>query len=439
MKYSLPTTATAPFCPSAVSHSVAVPADASPLRKLALFVGPGLLVSVGYMDPGNWATAIEAGSRFGYALLFVVVLASFSGMLLQSLCSRLGIATGRDLAQLSRERYRPGVARGQWLLAELSIVATDLAEVLGAALAFHLLLGVSITTGVVLTAFDTLIVLALQGANFRRLEAIVLGLIATIGACFFVELVLIGPYWPDVAAGLWPSWDTLSSQEPLYLAIGILGATVMPHNLYLHSSVVQTRVSGDDAASKRSAIRFSRLDTIGSLSLALLVNAAILILAAAAFHGSGHTEVVEIQDAYHLLDPLVGGALASFLFGFALLAAGQSSTFTGTIAGQVVMEGFLRAKIPCWQRRLITRGLALVPALIGVLWLGEGAVGKLLVLSQVVLSLQLPFALWPLIRFSSDRGLMGEFVNPRWVSALAWSLFSLISAANLTLLYFWFG
>ncbi|ARC81649.1 divalent metal cation transporter [Pseudomonas aeruginosa] len=439
MKYSLPTTATAPFCPSAVSHSVAVPADASPLRKLALFVGPGLLVSVGYMDPGNWATAIEAGSRFGYALLFVVVLASFSGMLLQSLCSRLGIATGRDLAQLSRERYRPGVARGQWLLAELSIVATDLAEVLGAALAFHLLLGVSITTGVVLTAFDTLIVLALQGANFRRLEAIVLGLIATIGACFFVELVLIGPYWPDVAAGLRPSWVTLSSQEPLYLAIGILGATVMPHNLYLHSSVVQTRVSGDDAASKRSAIRFSRLDTIGSLSLALLVNAAILILAAAAFHGSGHTEVVEIQDAYHLLDPLVGGALASFLFGFALLAAGQSSTFTGTIAGQVVMEGFLRAKIPCWQRRLITRGLALVPALIGVLWLGEGAVGKLLVLSQVVLSLQLPFALWPLIRFSSDRGLMGEFVNPRWVSALAWSLFGLISAANLTLLYFWFG
>ncbi|MBG4597590.1 Nramp family divalent metal transporter [Pseudomonas aeruginosa] len=435
----MPTTATAPFCPSAVSHSVAVPAAASPLRKLALFVGPGLLVSVGYMDPGNWATAIEAGSRFGYALLFVVVLASFSGMLLQSLCSRLGIATGRDLAQLSRERYRPGVARGQWLLAELSIVATDLAEVLGAALAFHLLLGVSITTGVVLTAFDTLIVLALQGANFRRLEAIVLGLIATIGACFFVELVLIGPYWPDVAAGLWPSWDTLSSQEPLYLAIGILGATVMPHNLYLHSSVVQTRVSGDDAASKRSAIRFSRLDTIGSLSLALLVNAAILILAAAAFHGSGHTEVVEIQDAYHLLDPLVGGALASFLFGFALLAAGQSSTFTGTIAGQVVMEGFLRAKIPCWQRRLITRGLALVPALIGVLWLGEGAVGKLLVLSQVVLSLQLPFALWPLIRFSSDRGLMGEFVNPRWVSALAWSLFGLISAANLTLLYFWFG
>ncbi|MGK8707724.1 Nramp family divalent metal transporter [Metapseudomonas otitidis] len=435
--YKLPTTATAPFCPSAVSHSVTIPPGASLGRRLMLFVGPGLLVSVGYMDPGNWATAIEAGSRFGYALLFVVVLASLSGMVLQSLCSRLGIATGRDLAQLCRERYRPGVARGQWLLAELSIIATDLAEVLGAALAFHLLLGVSLTVGVVLTAFDTLIVLALQGANFRRLEAIVLGLIATIGACFFIELLLVRPHWPEVAAGLRPSWEVLSGQEPLYLAIGILGATVMPHNLYLHSSVVQTRVNGEDEASKRSAIRFARFDTIGSLSLALLVNGAILVLAAAAFHGNGHTEVVEIQDAYHLLDPLVGGALASFLFGFALLAAGQSSTFTGTIAGQVVMEGFLQAKIPCWQRRLITRALALAPAIAGVLWLGEGAVGKLLVLSQVVLSLQLPFALWPLIRFTSDRRLMGPFANSLPVALLAWALFGLIALANLTLLYFW--
>ncbi|MDH1162571.1 Nramp family divalent metal transporter [Pseudomonas otitidis] len=414
-----------------------IPPGASLGRRLMLFLGPGLLVSVGYMDPGNWATAIEAGSRFGYALLFVVVLASLSGMVLQSLCSRLGIATGRDLAQLCRERYRPGVARGQWLLAELSIIATDLAEVLGAALAFHLLLGVSLTVGVVLTAFDTLIVLALQGANFRRLEAIVLGLIATIGACFFIELLLVQPYWPEVAAGLRPSWEVLSGQEPLYLAIGILGATVMPHNLYLHSSVVQTRVNGEDEASKRSAIRFARFDTIGSLSLALLVNGAILVLAAAAFHGNGHTEVVEIQDAYHLLDPLVGGALASFLFGFALLAAGQSSTFTGTIAGQVVMEGFLQAKIPCWQRRLITRALALAPAIAGVLWLGEGAVGKLLVLSQVVLSLQLPFALWPLIRFTSDRRLMGPFANSLPVALLAWALFGLIALANLTLLYFW--
>ena len=437
MKFSLPKIATAPFCPPEVAGTIPVDPRAPFFKRVLQFAGPGLLISIGYMDPGNWATAIEAGSRFGYALLFVVVLASLSGMVLQNLCSRLGIATGRDLAQLSRERYSPRVARGQWLLAELSIIATDLAEVLGAALAFHLLLGVSITTGVVLTAFDTLIVLALQGANFRRLEAIVLGLIATIGACFFVELVLIKPYWPEVAAGLKPSWELLSQQEPLYLAIGILGATVMPHNLYLHSSVVQTRVNGSDLASKRSAVRFARLDTIASLSLALLINAAILILAAAAFHRSGHTDVVEIQDAYHLLDPLVGGTLASILFGVALLAAGQSSTFTGTLAGQVVMEGFLQAKIPCWQRRLITRTLALIPALIGVICLGDGAVGKLLVLSQVVLSLQLPFALWPLIRFSSDRELMGAFANSRLTRCLAWSLFGLISLANLTLLYFW--
>jgi manganese transport protein len=356
---------------------------------------------------------------------------------LQNLCSRLGIATGRDLAQLSSERYSHRVGMGQWVLAELSILATDLAEVLGAALAFHLLLGVSITTGVALTAFDTVIVLALQGANFRRLEAIVLGLIATIATCFFIELVLIKPFWPDVVAGLKPSWEMLSNQEPLYIAIGILGATVMPHNLYLHSSVVQTRVNGTSVESKASAIRYARVDTIASLSLALVINAAILILAAAAFHGTGHTDVVEIQDAYHLLDPLVGGAVASVLFGVALLAAGQSSTFTGTIAGQVVLEGFLKAKIPCWQRRLATRGLALIPALIGVIWFGDGAVGKMLVLSQVVLSLQLPFALWPLIRFTSDKQLMGPFVNSRLTKTLAWGLFGLISGANLTLMFFW--
>jgi len=437
VKYRLPTTATAPFCPSAVTDTVAIPANASFARKMMLFVGPGLLISIGYMDPGNWATAIEAGSRFGYSLLFVVVLASLSGMVLQNLCSRLGIATGRDLAQLSAQRYSPNVAKGQWILAELSILATDLAEVLGAALAFHLLLGVSITTGVALTAFDTVIVLALQGANFRRLEAIILGLIVTIATCFFIELVLIKPFWPDVVAGLKPSWDVLSNQEPLYIAIGILGATVMPHNLYLHSSVVQTRVNGTTQAAKASAIKYARVDTIGSLSLALIINAAILILAAAAFHGTGHTAVVEIQDAYHLLDPLVGGTLASVLFGVALLAAGQSSTFTGTIAGQVVLEGFLNAKIPCWQRRLITRGLALIPAFIGVIWFGDGAVGKMLVLSQVVLSLQLPFALWPLIKFTSDKQLMGPFANSSTTKILAWGLFGLISLANLTLMYFW--
>jgi manganese transport protein len=401
------------------------------------FAGPGLLVSIGYMDPGNWATAIEAGSRFGYSLLFVVLLASLAGMVVQCLCSRLGIATGRDLAQLSRERYSTPTARLQWILAEISIIATDLAEVLGCALAFHLLLGCSLSFGIALTAFDTLLVLALQNRGFRRLEAIMLVLVATIGVCFFVELLLIKPYWPDVALGFKPSLSAISDAAPLYLAIGIVGATVMPHNLYLHTSIVQTRMIGKDLASKQDAVKLARIDTIGSLALALLVNAAILILAAAAFHQSGHTDVVDIQDAYHLLDPLVGGALASVLFGVALLASGQSSTFTGTIAGQVIMEGYLNLRIPCWQRRLITRGLALIPAFIGVWLLGDGAIGKLLVLSQVVLSLQLPFALYPLIRMTNDRQLMGPFVN-RWPTRVqAWGLFVLISGANSWLILQW--
>ena len=421
------------------AQPVEVPGGGHWWRRLLAFAGPGYLVAVGYMDPGNWATDVAGGAQLGYLLLSVILLSSLMAMLLQALSARLGIASGLDLAQACRERYSPSTCRLLWLACETAIIACDLAEVIGTAIALKLLFGLPLAWGALLCVGDALLVLVLIGRGQRPLEAFVVALLTLIFACFAVQLLLSRPELGEVLQGFLPSPRMLSDPAALYLAIGIVGATVMPHNLYLHSSVVQTRVSGDDAASKRSAIRFSRLDTIGSLSLALLVNAAILILAAAAFHGSGHTEVVEIQDAYHLLDPLVGGALASFLFGFALLAAGQSSTFTGTIAGQVVMEGFLRAKIPCWQRRLITRGLALVPALIGVLWLGEGAVGKLLVLSQVVLSLQLPFALWPLIRFSSDRNLMGEFVNPRWVSALAWSLFGLISAANLTLLYFWFG
>lgn len=430
MRFSLPKTATAPFCPPEVAGSVPVNADAPFWKRAATFAGPGLLVSIGYMDPGNWATAIEAGSRFGYSLLFVVLLASLAGMAVQCLCSRLGIATGRDLAQLSRERYSPRTAKVQWLLAEVSIIATDLAEVLGCALAFHLLLGCSMTVGIALTAFDTLLVLALQNRGFRRLEAIMLVLVGTIGACFFVELLLIKPYWPEVARGFTPSLSAVSEAAPLYLAIGILGATVMPHNLYLHTSIVQTRLFAKDLASKQDAINLARIDTIGSLALALLVNSAILILAAAAFHQSGHNEVVEIQDAYRMLDPLVGGAFASVLFGIALLASGQSSTFTGTIAGQVIMEGYLNLRIPCWQRRLLTRGLALIPAFIGVWLMGDGAVGKLLVMSQVVLSLQLPFALYPLIRMTSDEQLMGPFVN-RWPTrVLVWGLFVLISAAN---------
>jgi manganese transport protein len=431
VKFSyLPKVATAPFCPPEVAGSVAVDPRAPFFQRALRFAGPGLLVSIGYMDPGNWATAIEAGSRFGYSLLFVVLLASLAGMAVQCLCSRLGIATGRDLAQLSRQRYSTPVARTQWVLAEISIIATDLAEVLGCALAFHLLLGCSLTVGIALTAFDTVLVLALQNRGFRRLEAIMLVLVATIGVCFFVELLLIKPHWPQVFQGFKPSLSAISEAAPLYLAIGILGATVMPHNLYLHTSIVQTRLIGKDLASKQDAVNLARVDTIGSLALALLVNAAILILAAAAFHQSGHTEVVDIQDAYHMLDPLVGGALASVLFGVALLASGQSSTFTGTIAGQVIMEGFLDLRIPCWQRRLITRGLALIPAFIGVWLMGDDAIGKLLVLSQVVLSLQLPFALYPLIRMTNDPGLMGTFVN-RWPTrVLVWGLFGVISGAN---------
>ncbi len=432
--FGLPRFATAPFCPSEVRGSVAVSPDAPLYKRLLRVAGPGLLVAVGYMDPGNWATDIEAGSRYGYALLWVVLLSSVAAMLLQTLSLRLGLVAGKDLARACRERYRPGVNRVLWILAELAIVACDVAEVLGSALALHLLFGMSLLSGIAITAFDTLLVLGLKGKGFRQVEAIVLALIVTIACCYVVELALVAPDWGAVARGFVPQGAALHDPRALVLAIGILGATVMPHNLYLHSSIVQTRHVARDNRSRRDAIRLSTLDTVVSLSLALLVNAAILTLAASAFHATGHREVTEIQDAYHLLDPLVGGALASVLFGVALLAAGQSSTFTGTIAGQVIMEGFLDLKIPCWQRRLITRLLALVPAFGGVLWLGEGGVGKLLVASQVVLSLQLPFAIWPLIRLTSDRAVMGALANGPWLKAGAWSLFVLISAANLWLL-----
>jgi manganese transport protein len=387
------------------------------------------------MDPGNWATAIQGGSQFGYQLLYVVVLSSMAAIVLQCLSMRLGIVTGKDLAVHCREQYKPPVAKTLWGFAEISIIACDLAEVLGCALAFKLLLGVSLPTGVALTALDTLIILGLKGKGFRQIEAIVLGLIVTVAVCLIGELIFVQPDWRAVAAGLVPSLATLSEREPLYLAIGILGATVMPHNLYLHSAVVQTRVVSNTPAAKREAIGLSRIDTIVSLFLALLINGAILVVAAAAFHEPGNTRVLDIDDAYQLLAPVAGTALAAILFGLALLASGQSSTFTGTIAGQVIMEGFLKLKIPCWQRRLITRGLALIPAMIGVLTLGEHSVGKLLVLSQVVLSLQLPFAMYPLISLTSQRRIMGDFVNAWWTTSLAWLLFVVISAANVWLVW----
>jgi manganese transport protein len=438
--FKLPTTATAPFCPSEVSGTVAVPDHYPFWKKVIRYAGPGLLVSVGYMDPGNWATAIQGGSQFGYNLLFVVVLSSLAAIVLQCLCARLGIVTGKDLAVHCREQYSPATAKGLWVFAELSIIACDLAEVLGCALAFHLLLGVSLPVGVALTALDTLIVLGLKGKGFRQLEAIVLGLIATIGVCLFAELLLVKPDLHAVMAGLVPSLQKLADRDALYLAIGILGATVMPHNLYLHSSVVQTRVVRLGAVSGQAlrlkeAIGMSRIDTIVSLGIALFINGAILVLAAAAFYKPGGGNVMEIDQAYELLAPVAGTALAAFLFGLALLASGQSSTFTGTIAGQVIMEGFLKLKIPCWQRRLITRGLALAPAMVGVLTLGDHAIGRMLVASQVVLSMQLPFAMYPLIRLTGRRDLMGEFVNAWWTSALAWFLFAVISSANVWMVW----
>ena len=432
--FTLPRTATAPFCPSEVRGSVLISPQAPLWQRMMRMAGPGLLVSVGYMDPGNWATDIAAGAQFGYTLLWVVLLSSLTAILLQTLSLRLGIVAQKDLARACRDRYGPRVNRALWLMAEVAIVACDVAEVLGSALALHLLFGMSLLTGIAITAFDTVIVLGLQGKGFRQVEAIVLGLILTISACFAIELALVGLDWAAAARGLLPHGNVVSDPQALLLAIGILGATVMPHNLYLHSSIVQTRHIASDDQGRRDAIRLSTLDTIVSLSMALLVNAAILMLAASAFHSTGHQQVTEIQDAYHLLDPLVGGTLASLVFGVALLAAGQSSTFTGTIAGQIVMEGFLDLKIPCWQRRLITRSLALLPAFGGVLWLGDAGVGKLLVGSQVVLSLQLPFAIWPLVRLTSDPVLMGRFANGPGLKSIAWSVFAVIGIANVWLL-----
>ena len=430
---NLPETATAPFCPSEVRGSVETENQTTRLRKLFVFLGPALLVSVGYMDPGNWATDIEAGSKFGYQLLSIVAIASAIAIFLQCLSVRLGVATQADLAQVTRKYYSTRATFCLWLLAEISIIACDLAEVLGCALAFHLLLGVSLEVGIGLTALDTLLVLGLKGKGFRRIESIVLALISVIGICYVYELYLVQPNWPHVWRGFAPDVALFSTPAPWYLAIGILGATVMPHNLYLHSSIVQSRKIGDDLEDKKKALRFLNLDTVLSLTLAFFVNAAILILAAAAFHYTGHDAVADIEDAYQLLQPIVGAHLAPTLFGVALLTAGQSSTFTGTIAGQVILEGHLDLKIACWKRRLITRALALGPAFAGVLFMGHHAIGKMLILSQVVLSLQLPFSMYPLIRFASRQDVMGELKLSRISQATAWAVFAVISLANIWL------
>lgn len=412
-----------------------VPRKSSWFKRALLFAGPGLLVSVGYMDPGNWATAIEAGSHYGYQLLYVIILASVVGMFIQCLCTRLAIATGKNLAQLCGERYSNKTRYLLWFLAELSIIATDIAEVLGTALALHLLFNLPLIWAIILTIFDTFLVLALQGSHFRRVEAIVLSLVFSIALCFTVELFIIKPFWPDVWSGLHPNLSALSDQTYLYLAIGIIGATIMPHNLYLHSAIIQTRRTNADEKHPGKLLRAAKWDTVLSLSLALLVNSAILILASAAFHHTGNTTVTDIAEAYHLLTPLFGGAMASLLFAIALLAAGQSSTFTGTIAGQVILDGFLHKQIPYWLRRFITRTLALIPALIGIMILGDKGVGTLLVASQVVLSLQLPFALWPLIRMTNNASLMHGLHNKPLIQYLSWGIFMVITIANIALLW----
>jgi len=425
----------APLDTSAVADTGEVGARMPVWKKLLTYAGPGFLISVGYVDPGNWATDIQAGSTYGFALLWVVVLSSLAAIVLQLQSMRLGIATGKDLAVLSRKQYAPAVNLALWALAEIAIIACDLAEVLGGALAFKLLLHVSLTVGILLTALDTILVLGLRGSGFRRVEAIVFTLVATIGICYLVELLLIGPSWRQVLPGLVPSLSSVSEHDGLFIAIGILGATVMPHNLYLHSSIVNTRTARPLSGSRRrDALNFSRIDTVISLLIALAINAAILILAGAAFHRPGQAGIADIEDAYHLLEPIAGPAAAA-IFAIALLAAGQSSTFTGTIAGQVVMEGFLDLSIAPWLRRVITRGLALIPALLGVLWLGEHALARLLILSQVVLSLQLPFAMFPLLSFTSSRKLMGEFVSGPLTTGIGWLLFVAITGANLMLIW----
>ena len=419
----------------AESHrSVVVPTTGGGWRRLSAFVGPGFLVAVGYMDPGNWATDIAGGSAFGYTLLSVILLSNLMAIVLQALSARLGIAAGLDLAQACREHYSRPAAIGLWLLAEIAIIACDLAEVLGTAIALKLLFGLPLTVGVCITALDVFLILALQRFGFRKLEAFIIALLVIIASCFAFELAIARPALGPILGGLVPTPEIVTDPARLYLAIGILGATVMPHNLYLHSSIVQTRAFVQDAAGKAEAIRFATIDSTVALGLAFFINASILILAAATFHVAGRTDVAEIDEAYRLLSPMLGVGAASMVFAIALLASGQNSTVTGTLAGQIVMEGFLRIRLPTWARRLVTRLLAIVPAVLVVGASGDAGATRLLVLSQVVLSLQLPFAVVPLVRFTGDSGLMGRFASPAWLRALAWTIAAVIIGLNVTLL-----
>ncbi|WP_394368603.1 Nramp family divalent metal transporter [Hymenobacter negativus] len=421
---------------SEVFASIKVPpADASFWRKLMAFWGPGLLVAVGYMDPGNWATDLAGGARYGYTLLSVVLLSNLFAMLLQHLAAKLGIVTGRDLAQACRDHYVRPISLMLWALCEIAIAACDLAEVIGSAIALKLLFGLPLAWGVVFTTLDVLVVLYFQNKGFRIIESIVAGLIVLIFGCFLYEIIASHPDWLALGKGLVPRLEVVTNPQMLYVAIGILGATVMPHNLYLHSSIVQTRAFPQDEAGKRSAIKFATIDSTVALFLAFFVNAAILVTAAAAFHGKGHEDVADIADAHKLLTPVLGAGAASALFAIALLASGQNSTLTGTLAGQIVMEGFLDLKLKPWVRRLITRLIAVIPALIVALLYGEKGTGQLLVLSQVILSFQLSFAVVPLVLFTSSKAKMGVFVNRPWVKMVAWVVSGIIIILNVFLLW----
>jgi manganese transport protein len=412
-----------------VYRTVPVPGGAWWRRALA-FAGPGYLVAVGYMDPGNWATDLAGGARFGYALLSVILISNMMAILLQGLAAKLGIVTGRDLAQACRDHYSRPVSISLWLLCEIAIAACDLAEVIGSAIALNLLFGIALPWGIAITSLDVLLVLLLQHKGFRLLEALVIVLIATVAGCFLFEIIISRPHLGALAAGFVPRIATLRDPGQLYIAIGILGATVMPHNLYLHSSIVQTRRYDETSQGKRVAVRWAFLDSTVALSFALFINAAILVVAAATFHKAGHTGVAEIQDAYKLLTPLLGVTGASAVFAFALLASGQNSTLTGTLAGQIVMEGFLNIRLRPWLRRLITRLVAIVPAAFTAIFFGASGTAKLLILSQVILSVQLSFAVFPLVRFTSERAKMGEFTNPLWLKTLAYTTAALIALLN---------
>ena len=417
-----------------VHGSLAVPHDGPFWRSLLAFAGPGFLVAVGYMDPGNWATDLAGGSRYNYSLLSVIFFSNLTAVLLQTLSIRLGVATGRDLAQQCRESYSRWVSFALWVVAETAIAACDLAEVIGSAIALNLLFHIPLIWGVCITALDVLLILFLQQKGFRYIEALVLALIGVIGVCFGLEVVFSHPSWIGIAHGLIPDPQIIRDPGMLFLAISILGATVMPHNLYLHSAIVQTRNFERTPHGMKRAIRYSTIDSTLALTFALFVNAAILIVSAATFFRSGHTDIAEIQQAHHLLTPLLGVTGASTVFALALLASGQNSTLTGTLAGQVVMEGFLDLQVKPWLRRLITRAIAIIPAIVVTVIAGESGTAKLLLLSQVILSMQLSFAVFPLVQFTSDKKKMGEFVNASWLKALSWSTGVLIALLNIWLL-----